>query len=135
MGKSSFSNTLPTVVEINCEVFFLPLVSPASATRDLFASFAPSSQTKASILSFIFVCNFIILSLKAVITSSGFEKILPSSSTSIFSLVRYEQPKIISCVGLTIGRPSAGEKILFIESINILVSIWDSKDRGTCAAI
>src|SRR6266508_3101590 len=41
----------------------------------------------------------------------------------------------MSCVGVARGRPSAGERMLFEDSISTRASAWASAERGTCTAI
>ena len=41
----------------------------------------------------------------------------------------------MSCVGTTIGRPDAGDRMLFADSMSTRLSAWASADRGRCTAI
>ena len=41
----------------------------------------------------------------------------------------------MSCVGLIIGSPFAGDNILFVDIIKARASNWASIDRGTWTAI
>ncbi len=42
---------------------------------------------------------------------------------------------IMSCVGIVTGRPSAGLRMLLVESIRIRASACASADSGRCTAI
>ena len=44
-------------------------------------------------------------------------------------------PRTISWVGMAIGRPLAGDRMLLTDSISTRASAWASDDRGTCTAI
>ena len=44
-------------------------------------------------------------------------------------------PMIMSCVGIVTGRPSAGFRMLFVDSIRIRASACASADSGRCTAI
>ena len=44
-------------------------------------------------------------------------------------------PSTMSCVGVASGRPEAGERMLFDESIRIRASAWASAQSGRCTAI
>ena len=41
----------------------------------------------------------------------------------------------MSCVGLMIGLPLAGLKMLFVAIIRVMASTWASMDSGRCTAI
>ena len=41
----------------------------------------------------------------------------------------------MSCVGTAIGRPCAGDRMLFVDSMRTRASAWASADSGTCTAI
>src|SRR6201992_328997 len=70
-----------------------------------------------------------------MIASESEENTRPWPSAFAASAVRWYRPRIMSCVGIVTGRPSAGLRMLFVDSIRIRASAWASADSGRCTAI
>ena len=59
----------------------------------------------------------------------------PSPFMPSRSMVRKKMPRTMSCVGEVIGRPCAGDRMLFEDSIRMRASACASADSGRCTAI
>ncbi len=74
---------------------------------------------------------------KAMIASATEAKERPSPLRSRISpsVVRKNRPRTMSWVGIVTGRPSAGLRMLFEDSIRMRASACASADSGRCTAI
>ena len=70
-----------------------------------------------------------------MIASATEEKAWPEPSRPSWSIVSQYMPMIISWLGTVTGRPSAGLRMLLVESISTRASAWASADNGRWTAI
>jgi hypothetical protein len=59
----------------------------------------------------------------------------PSPTPPGLTEVRWNSPMIMSWVGMVTGRPSAGLRMLLLDSMRIRASAWASADSGRWTAI
>ena len=75
------------------------------------------------------------LASNAMMASPREENARPAPMSSGRSPVRWKIPSTMSCVGVVMGLPLAGERMLLVDSIRIRASACASADSGRCTAI
>src|ERR1700748_790103 len=70
-----------------------------------------------------------------MMASPVLEKLRPVPGAPSFSRVRWNRPMIMSWVGMVTGLPSAGFRMLLVDSIRMRASACASADSGRCTAI